>query len=114
MLHPAAVEEVKVALMSCLARWLPLCGSDGCPAAVVSQLTSGLKDAKDSLRRACLAAAVAGAQASPTVATDLAPLAAPLAKMAAEGCAKAVARGMGISASLAAALIATHSAEAGV
>lgn len=99
--------------MACLARWLPHCSSNGCPAAVASQLAAGLGDVKDSLRRACLVAALAGIQAEPTMAAQMVALAGPAAKLVLEGCAKAVSRGVGISALLLAAQIAAGSADAG-
>lgn len=110
----AAVEEVKIALMSCLARWLPCCGLSGCSAAVSAQLAAGLGDAKDSLRKACLCAALAATRAVPGMAAQLTPVAAPAAKLVAEGGAKAVSRGIGVSALLVGAQVAAANPEAGV
>lgn len=107
----AAVEDVKLALLSCLAAWLPACSS--VPQAVVAQLAAGLTEPKESLKKGNLRAAVAAVQAAPGLAADLGPLAAPLGKLVAEGMTKAVARGEGIAALLLAAQVAAADTAAG-
>jgi hypothetical protein len=107
----AAVEDVKAALLSCLAAWLPACGC--VPQPVVAQLAAGLGEPKDSLRKGNLRAAVAAVQVAPGLAADLGPLAAPLGKLVGEGMTKAVARGEGIAALLLAAQVAAADAAAG-
>eukprot|EP00775_Hariotina_reticulata_P008383 gene8383-8567_t len=107
------VEDVKLALLSCLAAWLPACSS--VPQVVVTQLAAGLTEPKESLKKGNLRAAVAAVQAAPGLAADLGPLAAPQVKLVAEGMTKAVARGEGIAALLLAAQVAAADpAAAGV
>jgi len=103
---------VKLALLSCLSAWLPKCSS--APAAVVSQLSAGLAETKEGLRRGNLKAALAAVKAQPGLAAQLGPLAGPLAKLVSEGCAKAVARADGIAALLLAAQVAGADSAAGV
>jgi hypothetical protein len=110
--NPPAVEEVKLALLACLAAWLPKC--DTPPTAAVTQLAAGLSEAKEGLRRGSLRAALAAVQAAPGLAASLDPLAAPLAKLVTEGCAKAVARADGVAALLLAAQVAAADSAAGV
>lgn len=107
-----AVEDVKLALLSCLAAWLPKC-SAGTPPAVVQQLAAGLAEPKEGLRRGNLRAALAAAKAQPGLAAAMGPLAAPLAKLVSEGCAKAVARADGVAALLLAAQVAAADSAAG-
>lgn len=109
--HPAAVEEVKVALLSCLAAWLPRCSLAPPPAAAL--LAAALAEPKEGLRKAGLAAAGDVLRAAPGLAGQLGSLAAPLAKIVAEGVAKAVARANGIAALQLAAQIAAADAAAG-
>lgn len=108
----AAVEDVKLALLSCLAAWLPKCSA--APAAVVQQLAAGLAEPKEYLKRGNLRAALAAVKAQPSLAAALGPLAAPLAKLVSEGCAKAVARADGVAALLLAAQVAAADSAAGV
>lgn len=108
---PPAVEDVKLALLSCLSVWLPKCGT--VPPAVVQQLASGLSDPKEALRKGNLKAALVAVNAQPGLAAQLGPLAAPLAKLVSEGCAKAVARADGIAALLLAAQVAAADSTAG-
>lgn len=108
-----AVEDVKLALLSCLAAWLPKCTPTP-PAAAVQQLAAGLGEAKESLRRGNLRAAAAAVKAAPGLAGAMGPLAAPLAKIVSEGCAKAVARADGVAALLLAAQVAAADSTAGV
>lgn len=107
-----AVEDVKLALLSCLAAWLPKC-SAGAPPAVVQQLAAGLAEPKEGLRRGNLRAALAAVKAQPGLAASMGPLAAPLAKLVSEGCAKAVARADGVAALLLAAQVAAADSAAG-
>jgi hypothetical protein len=107
-----AVEDVKLALLSCLAAWLPKC-SGPTPPAVVQQLAAGLAEPKEALRRGNLRAAVAAVRAQPGLAAAMGPLAAPLAKLVSEGCAKAVARADGVAALLLAAQLAAADSAAG-
>lgn len=107
-----AVEDVKLALLSCLTAWLPKC-SAGAPPAVVQQLAAGLAEPKEGLRRGNLRAALAAVKAQPGLAAAMGPLAAPLAKLVSEGCAKAVARADGVAALLLAAQVAAADSAAG-
>lgn len=109
---PAAVEEVKLALLTCLAAWLPKCAAP--PPAAVQQLAAGLSEPKEGLRRGTLRAAAAAVAAAPGLAGPLGPLATPLAKLVGEGCAKAVARADGVAALLLAAQVAAADSAAGV
>lgn len=79
----------------------------------MSQLVSGLSEAKEGLRRGNLRAALAAVKAQPGLAAHLGPLAAPLGKLVAEGCAKAVARADGIAALLLAAQVSAADSAAG-
>jgi hypothetical protein len=111
----AAVEDVKIALLSCLASWLPQLGAGApLPAPLVPQLAACLSEPKDGLRRATLRAAGAALQRRPELAAGLGALAVPLGKLVAEGCAKAVARGDGVVALLLAAQVAAADGSAGV
>jgi hypothetical protein len=102
---------VKVALLACLAAWLPRCGA--VPQPVAAQLAAALAEPKEGLRKAALAAAADVLRAAPGLAGQLGALAAPLAKIVAEGMAKAVARANGIAALQLAAQIAAADAAAG-
>lgn len=111
ILGPAAVEDVKLALLSCLAAWLPKCSTP--PPAVVQQLAAGLAETKEPLRRGSLRAALAAVKGQPGLAAALGSAAASLAKLVSEGCAKAVARADGIAALLLAAQVAAADSAAG-
>jgi hypothetical protein len=102
---------VKLALLSCLAAWLPKCNTP--PSVVVQQLAAGLAEPKEPLRRGNLKAALAAVKAQPGLAAALGSAAAPLAKLVSEGCAKAVARADGIAALLLAAQVAAADSAAG-
>lgn len=101
-----------MALLACLAAWLPAVGS--APEPVVAHLAAALGEAKDAIKRAALAATAQVLRATPGLAGQLGALAAPLAKIVSEGCAKAVARANGIVALQLAAQIAAADPAAGV
>lgn len=102
---------MKLALLACLAAWLPRCPE--VPPAVSAQLAAGLAEPKESLRRGNLRAALAAVRAAPQLAGGLGPLAPPLAKLVADGVAKAAGRADGLAALLLAAHVAAADASAG-